>query len=141
GLFHALSRRPEEAGGASTRATRPCFPARSQAGIDPPAGTGRYSGAAASRERHLCAAMRVLQGIAGVALSQPTSCGRSTLPRQRRGVIPDTGRARSTTIARTDPAEETAMPFYERGNARIHYKEAGSGFPLFIISGGGLDSK
>ena len=32
------------------------------------------------------------------------------------------------------------MPFYERGNARIHYEEAGSGFPLFIIYGGGLNS-
>lgn len=32
------------------------------------------------------------------------------------------------------------MPFYERGNVRIHYEEAGSGFPLFIIYGGGLDS-
>jgi pimeloyl-ACP methyl ester carboxylesterase len=32
------------------------------------------------------------------------------------------------------------MPFYERVNARIHYEEAGSGFPLFIIYGGGLDS-
>ena len=33
------------------------------------------------------------------------------------------------------------MPFYERGKARIRYQEAGSGFPLFIIYGGGLDSK
>ena len=33
------------------------------------------------------------------------------------------------------------MPFYEKGNVRIHYEEAGSGFPLFIIYGGGLNSK
>jgi pimeloyl-ACP methyl ester carboxylesterase len=33
------------------------------------------------------------------------------------------------------------MPFYEKGNVRIHYQEAGSGFPLFVISGGGLNSK
>jgi hypothetical protein len=32
------------------------------------------------------------------------------------------------------------MPFYERGNVRIHYEEAGSGFPLLIIPGGGLNS-
>lgn len=32
------------------------------------------------------------------------------------------------------------MPFFERGAARIHYQEAGSGFPLFIIYGGGLNS-
>ena len=32
------------------------------------------------------------------------------------------------------------MPTYEKGNVRIHYREAGSGFPLLIIPGGGLDS-
>jgi pimeloyl-ACP methyl ester carboxylesterase len=32
------------------------------------------------------------------------------------------------------------MPFYERGDARIHYEETGSGFPLFTIYGGGLNS-
>jgi len=33
-----------------------------------------------------------------------------------------------------------AMPFYEKGNVRIHYEEAGSGFPLLLIPGGGLNS-
>ncbi|HKU94746.1 MAG TPA: alpha/beta hydrolase [Vineibacter sp.] len=32
------------------------------------------------------------------------------------------------------------MPFYERGDVRIRYEEAGSGFPLLIIPGGGLNS-
>ena len=32
------------------------------------------------------------------------------------------------------------MPFYERGDVRIHYEEAGSGFPLLVIPGGGLNS-
>jgi pimeloyl-ACP methyl ester carboxylesterase len=32
------------------------------------------------------------------------------------------------------------MPFYEKGNVRIHYQEAGSGFPLLLIAGGGLNS-
>ena len=32
------------------------------------------------------------------------------------------------------------MPFYERGPSRIYYEEAGSGFPLLIIPGGGLNS-
>jgi hypothetical protein len=32
------------------------------------------------------------------------------------------------------------MPFYERGDVRIHYQEAGSGFPLLVIPGGGLNS-
>ena len=30
--------------------------------------------------------------------------------------------------------------FYERGAVRIHFKEAGTGFPLLIIPGGGLNS-
>src|SRR5437762_12399390 len=32
------------------------------------------------------------------------------------------------------------MPFYERGDVRIHYAEAGSGYPLLVIPGGGLNS-
>jgi len=32
------------------------------------------------------------------------------------------------------------MPFYERGNVRIRYQETGSGFPLLIVPGGGLNS-
>ena len=32
------------------------------------------------------------------------------------------------------------MSFYEKGAVRIHYEEAGSGFPLLIIPGGGLNS-
>src|SRR6266850_8545687 len=38
------------------------------------------------------------------------------------------------------PCEETTMPFYERGDVRIHYEEVGSGFPLMIVPGGGLNS-
>ena len=32
------------------------------------------------------------------------------------------------------------MPFYERGDVRIHYSDSGSGFPLLLIPGGGLNS-
>jgi pimeloyl-ACP methyl ester carboxylesterase len=32
------------------------------------------------------------------------------------------------------------MPFYQQGDVRIHYEEAGSGYPLLIIPGGGLNS-
>ena len=34
----------------------------------------------------------------------------------------------------------SAMPFYEKGAVRIHFEEAGSGFPLLLIAGGGLNS-
>ena len=32
------------------------------------------------------------------------------------------------------------MKFYEKGGVRIHYEEAGSGFPLLLIAGGGLNA-
>jgi pimeloyl-ACP methyl ester carboxylesterase len=32
------------------------------------------------------------------------------------------------------------MPFYEKGEIRIHYEDTGSGFPLLVIPGGGLNS-
>ena len=32
------------------------------------------------------------------------------------------------------------MPFTEKGAVRIAYEEAGSGFPLLVIPGGGLNS-
>jgi pimeloyl-ACP methyl ester carboxylesterase len=32
------------------------------------------------------------------------------------------------------------MPIYERGDVRIRYEEAGSGFPLLLIPGGGLNA-
>src|SRR5262245_63445597 len=36
--------------------------------------------------------------------------------------------------------KENNMGFYEKGQVRIHYQEAGSGFPLFVIPGGGQNS-
>ncbi len=33
------------------------------------------------------------------------------------------------------------MPYYERGPVRIRYEEAGSGFPVLVIPGGGLNSR
>src|SRR5438132_7357652 len=33
-----------------------------------------------------------------------------------------------------------AAKFYEKGAVRIRYEEAGSGFPLLLIAGGGLNS-
>jgi hypothetical protein len=33
------------------------------------------------------------------------------------------------------------MPFYEKGDVRIRYEETGSGFPLLVTPGGGLNSK
>ena len=33
------------------------------------------------------------------------------------------------------------MPFYDKGNVRIRYEEVGSGFPLLVTPGGGLNSR
>ncbi len=32
------------------------------------------------------------------------------------------------------------MPIYTKGDVKIHYEEVGSGFPLLVTPGGGLDS-
>ncbi len=34
-----------------------------------------------------------------------------------------------------------ATSFYEKGSVRIHFEQTGSGFPLLLIAGGGLNSK
>jgi len=41
----------------------------------------------------------------------------------------------------TKAKEETDMPFYQKGEVRIRYEEAGSGFPLLVTPGGGLNSR
>jgi pimeloyl-ACP methyl ester carboxylesterase len=37
-------------------------------------------------------------------------------------------------------AGQRGAGFYERGSVRIHFEETGSGFPLLLIAGGGLNS-
>ena len=55
--------------------------------------------------------------------------------------------AAAAAMAATPPvfAAQQARPagpgkFYEKGPVRIYYEEAGSGFPLLVIAGGGLNS-
>ena len=36
--------------------------------------------------------------------------------------------------------EESSMSFYENGDVRLHYEDTGTGFPLLLIAGGGLNS-
>ena len=63
----------------------------------------------------------------------------------RRGDILATGVAATAmaaapkVLAQTT-REESAMAFFENGAVRIHYLEGGSGFPLLLIAGGGLNS-
>jgi pimeloyl-ACP methyl ester carboxylesterase len=43
-------------------------------------------------------------------------------------------------FAQTTEQRGAAMGTYEKGAVRIHFEEAGSGFPLLLIAGGGLNS-
>src|ERR1044072_640150 len=60
-----------------------------------------------------------------------------------RRTILTTGAAATAMAAAPSVFAQTggaAMPFYEKGAVRIAYQEAGSGFPLLLIAGGGLNS-
>jgi pimeloyl-ACP methyl ester carboxylesterase len=63
----------------------------------------------------------------------------------RRTILATGAAATAMAIAPRLFAQQTgqggsAMPFYEKGSVRIRYEEAGSGFPLLLIAGGGLNS-
>src|SRR5882762_7159438 len=62
----------------------------------------------------------------------------------RRNIL-KTGAAAATMAAAPGVfAQQTgqggAAKFYEKGPVRIHYEDTGSGFPLLLIAGGGLNS-
>ncbi|MDB5902508.1 MAG: hypothetical protein JWM26_1386 [Betaproteobacteria bacterium] len=48
--------------------------------------------------------------------------------------------AAPAAFAQAAEKADGAVLFYEKGDVRIHYQEAGSGFPLLIIPGGGQNS-
>ena len=50
-----------------------------------------------------------------------------------------TAMAATSRVFAQQAGQGTGM-FYEKGPVRIHYEEAGSGFPLLLIAGGGLNS-
>src|SRR5437867_2070851 len=63
----------------------------------------------------------------------------------RRNILVTGAAATAMAAARRVFGEQTgqggaATSFYEKGPVRIHYEEAGSGFPLLLIAGGGLNS-
>jgi pimeloyl-ACP methyl ester carboxylesterase len=57
----------------------------------------------------------------------------------RRNILA-TGAAAATMAAAPGVFAQQTGAFYEKGPVRIHYEEAGSGFPLLLIAGGGLNS-
>jgi pimeloyl-ACP methyl ester carboxylesterase len=56
------------------------------------------------------------------------------------GVAATAVAAASRVFAQQPGQGGAAMSFYEKGPVRIHYEEAGSGYPLLLIAGGGLNS-
>jgi pimeloyl-ACP methyl ester carboxylesterase len=57
----------------------------------------------------------------------------------RRNILA-TGAAATAMAAAPRVFAQQAGAFYEKGAVRIHYQEVGSGFPLLLIAGGGLNS-
>ena len=64
----------------------------------------------------------------------------------RRKLLKTSGAAMAAAVAtargvfaRQAPAGDAGMKFFQKGNVRIRYQEWGSGFPLLLISGGGLN--
>src|ERR1700760_2457490 len=63
------------------------------------------------------------------------------MPSTRRTILAAGAAAAATTAVSGGFAHPAAKgKFYERGPVRIYYEEAGSGFPLMLIPGGGLNS-
>src|SRR5436190_19513145 len=59
----------------------------------------------------------------------------------RRNILATGAAATAVAVAPHAFAQRgAAMSFYEKGPVRIHYEETGSGFPLLLIAGGGLNS-
>ena len=62
----------------------------------------------------------------------------------RRTILAAGAAAAATAAVPRVFAQQTGAPgngkFYERGAVRIYYEEAGSGFPLMLLPGGGLNS-
>ena len=63
----------------------------------------------------------------------------------RRNILAGAAAAAATataprSLAQQKGADTGAAKFYTKGNVRIRYEEQGTGFPLMIIAGGGLNS-
>jgi pimeloyl-ACP methyl ester carboxylesterase len=67
----------------------------------------------------------------------------SSVDSTRRTLLTTAAAATAAAASRAfaqQPGGGAAMPVYQRGAVRIHFEEAGSGFPLLIIPGGGLNA-
>src|ERR1700728_2626882 len=55
------------------------------------------------------------------------------------GAVATAMAAAPRVFAQAEPGE-AAMGMYQKGDVHIHFEEAGAGFPLLVIAGGGLNS-
>jgi pimeloyl-ACP methyl ester carboxylesterase len=58
----------------------------------------------------------------------------------RRNILATGAAATAVAAAPRVFAQQAGGRFYEKGEVRIHFEEAGAGFPLLLIAGGGLNS-
>src|ERR1700746_2084888 len=58
----------------------------------------------------------------------------------RRNILTTGAAATAMAAAPRVFAQQPAGAFYEKGSVRIHFQDTGSGFPLLLIAGGGLNS-
>jgi pimeloyl-ACP methyl ester carboxylesterase len=56
------------------------------------------------------------------------------------GAVATAMAAAPRVFAQQGGQEEAGMGMYQKGDVRIHFEEAGSGYPLLLIAGGGLNS-
>src|SRR5262245_24486298 len=68
----------------------------------------------------------------------------STMDPKRRALLAAGAAVAATTavprVFAMQPANRGTGKFYEKGPVRIYYEEAGSGFPLLLLPGGGLNA-
>src|ERR1700720_4781229 len=84
--------------------------------------------------------MRALTGGSRTRTRVPSEARRCALVALRKlQVLACLGEARASAEHNAVQGE-TVMLLYEQGDVRIHYEEGGSGFPLLVIPGGGLNS-
>src|SRR3954463_14795004 len=68
----------------------------------------------------------------------------STMDLKRRALLAAGAAAAATTavprLFAVQPGTKGTGKFYEKGSVRIYYEEAGAGFPLLLLPGGGLNA-
>ena len=80
----------------------------------------------AGRHRHDCARRTLIYGFDQTHHTDSGCCG--------------SGNGRRAAPVCSAIGQSRPGKFYERGPVRIYYEEAGSGFPLLLLPGGGLNS-